>query len=300
MADIMKNIKLFGASSVSGHYFKKNYKKYLKSINLKTFSRSNKDDINFDLKNPKFSKDLLLENETLIISLAPIWLIVPFLKIYLKKINTIKIKGLIVVSSTSVITKKFSWNRFDKELHHKLSYWEDELIKLNKIYNLDLTIIRPTLIYGDIGFKEDKNLSFLSKIIANFLFLPIPKETGIRQPIHYSQLVKSIFQISKFYLNRTSYQGKKLNILNIGGDEELTYEKMLLKILENYPRRFNFIKFRLIKIPNNLYFLLCSPLIIISPKYFAAILRLSINMGSFIPAYKIIGEKITKFPVKIK
>ena len=56
------------------------------------------------------------------------------LKKYLSKINSRRIKGIIVVSSTSTITKKYSWNKFDKELYSKLLFWENELMKLNKNY----------------------------------------------------------------------------------------------------------------------------------------------------------------------
>ena len=104
--------------------------------------------------------------------------------------------GIIVTSSTSVNTKRYAWNKFDKNLYMKISYWEEELINLNKEHNLNITIIRPSLIYGDIGYEEDKNLSLIIKIMKKFIFLPIPKETGIRQPIHYSQLIKCIIKLT--------------------------------------------------------------------------------------------------------
>ena len=57
-----------------------------------------------------------------------------FLKIILiKKYN--KIKGIIVTSS-KVNTKKYSWNKFDKKLYSDLS---KELIKINKKFNIKMT-----------------------------------------------------------------------------------------------------------------------------------------------------------------
>ena len=44
---------------------------------------------------------------------------------------------------------------------------------------------------------ENQNLSYLIRLIKISPFIPIPNETGIRQPIHYSQLVKCIFALSK-------------------------------------------------------------------------------------------------------
>ena len=75
-----------------------------------------------------FPKEIPTNQDFIIISLAPIWLIVPYLeyifhKRYLDKKN---VKGIIITSSTSIITKKYSWNRFDKNLYGKLMFWEKD------------------------------------------------------------------------------------------------------------------------------------------------------------------------------
>ena len=295
----MFEIKLFGASTIAGQYFKKNYNKYLSQVKLTSFSRSNKSDIYFDFNSSLYPKELSLQKQTLIISIAPIWLFVPFFKKFYNENHFGKIKGLIIISSTSVKTKKYSWNNFDKKLYSELSYWENELVEFNKKYNIKITIIRPSLIYGNIGYKEDKNLSYIIKLMHIFPFLPIPNETGIRQPIHYSQLVKCILGISKSYLYSSSKKNNKLNILNIGGDEELNFEEVLRRIQEDFPNNLRHRKCFLIKIPNRIFFFICSPIILFSPKYYAAILRISINMGGFKPSYKINGENKNKFPLNI-
>ncbi len=298
----MKEIKLFGASNFAGQYFKKEYKKTLKKTKLVSFSRSNKLDIYFDLNSSLYPKEISLKEETLIISLAPIWLFVPFLKNYINRKNKKKILGIIVTSSTSVNTKRYAWNKFDKNLYRKISYWEEELINLNKDHNLNITIVRPSLIYGDIGYEEDKNLSLIIKLMKKFMFIPIPKETGIRQPIHYAQLIRCIIKISKSYLdlNSLSKHKKRLNIFDIGGDEELNYEKMLFRIKENLENKSLLRRCFIIKIPNRIFFFILSPLIIFSPRYYASILRISSNMGGFSPAYKFHKEKKNKFPLRIK
>ncbi len=296
----MSEIKLFGGSTEAGKYFKKVYKNYLSKTKLISFSRSNADNTYFDLNSSFYPKELVLKEDTIIISLAPIWLFVPFLKNYINTKNQKKIKGIILTSSTSIITKKYSWNKFDKKLYSKLFYWEKELMKLNKKFNLKISLIRTSLIYGDIGFNEDKNLSLIINLMRKFIFLPIPKETGIRQPIHYSQLIKSILKISHSYISNSESKNGKLNIIDIGGDEELTYEKMLQRIKENMEFDYLLRKCFLIKIPNRIFFLILSPVILISPKYYESILRISINMGGFKPVYKISGEKKSKFPVIIK
>lgn len=296
----MDQIKLFGASTTTGSYIKKHYKKYFTNVKLESFSRSNKGYISIDLEDNKYPKELYIKKGALFVSLAPIWLFVPFLKKYLSKVNSHRIKGIIVVSSTSTITKKYSWNKFDKELYSKLSFWENELIKLKKIYKLKITLIRPSLVYGDIGYKEDKNLSHIFNLMQKLLIFPIPRETGIRQPIHYSQLAKCIIKISKSYLKNSSKESKILNILNLGGDQELSFEKILLNIKINCPKKTKIRTLFFLKIPNRLFFLFCIPIILVSPKYYAAILRLATNMGGFKPAYKFLGENKRNFPIRIK
>ena len=296
----MSAIKLFGASTIAGKYLKKNYENYLNFTKLESFSRSNKSDIYFDLNSSLYPKQLDLKEDTIFISLAPIWLFVPFFKKYINELNRKKIKGIIVVSSTSRNTKKYSWNKFDKKLYSKLSYWEEELIKINKIFDLEITILRPSLIYGDLGYKEDKNISFITNLMRKFIFITIPQETGIRQPIHYSQLIKCILKISKSYLNSSINKKGQLNIIDIGGDEEINYETMLRIIQENTPSNSIFNKCFLIKIPNRIFFFMISPILLISPKYYESILRISVNMGGFKPSYKIHGEEKAKFPLRIK
>lgn len=296
----MSEIKLFGVSTEAGRYLKKEYKTYLNQARLVSFSRSNNQSIYFDLTSSLYPNELLLKEETLLISLAPIWLFVPFLKKYINKINPKQIKGIIVTSSTSIKTKKYSWNEFDKKLFHNLSYWEEELIKLAKNLKLKVTIIRPSIIYGDIGFEEDKNLSLIVKLMKKFIFIPIPKVTGIRQPIHYSQLTKCILKISCSYLNGSIENKSKVNILDIGGDEELTYEKILQRIREKLAKDSLLKRCFLIRIPNRIFFLLLSPIILISPKHYESILRICANMGGFEPSYRIHGEKKVKFPLRIK
>ena len=298
----MTDIKLFGGSNPSADYFKRTYKNYLNKSNLKCFSRSCKEDIDVyvDLESYYFPKELHLKNETIFISFAPIWLFVPYFKNYLNKFNDKNIKALIIVSSTSVITKKYAWSSFDKKLALDLHYWEQELIKLTSKYNFRLTLIRPSIIYGNIGLNEDKNISLLIKLMKKLIFIPIPKKTGIRQPIHYSQLVESIYKICNSYINSSSINfQKRYEILNIGGDEEFSYEEMLRKIKSALPKN-NIARYCVfIKIPNRIFFLFCSPVILISPRYYEAILRISSNMGDYQPSFKISGNKQKLFPLKV-
>ena len=114
----MKSILLFGSTTKTGNYIYNNYKVFTKYSNIYTFSRRKNADFYNDLKVHNFPKDISFKKKFTIISLAPIWLFVPYLESLLesKKIDKENILGLIVISSTSAITKKYAWNKYDKKL----------------------------------------------------------------------------------------------------------------------------------------------------------------------------------------
>ncbi len=288
----MVDIKLFGSSTNIGQYIKKNHTFFLKGSNLHAFSSRENSNIFFDLKTQKYPKELLIKKDTIFISIAPIWLFVPFLKSFLIKNNKERIRNIIITSSTSIYTKKYSWNNNDKKLFKKLNFWEKEFIDIVKANKMKGTIIRPTLIYGNLCDYNDKNISTLVTLMRNNFILPIPNNTGLRQPIHYTQMGKLILKVaSRNLLNN------QINIINIGGDEEITYEKMLKRIQANLPLndlgRYCFI----LKIPNRLFYLLCVPFLLISPKTFEAIQRISVDLNEFEPVYKYLNQEKKLFPL---
>ncbi len=294
----MKNILLFGSSTKTGQYIKSNFSEFFRNSKIYSFTSKKSSAFYLDLKTYIIPDKVNFNKEYIIISLAPLWIFVPYLESFLKSkdINRKNILGIIVTSSTSVITKKYCWNEFDNKLYKKLSFWEEKLFNINRKYNIKLTLLRPTLIYDDIGKNSDKNVSVLLKVMRNTFILPFPKNTGLRQPIHFSQLGQSILSISKSYFSDKSKKGG-VEVLNLGGDEELTYGEILYRIKKSYSKSRN-INCILLKIPNKLFFLLCIPIIIISPRFYEAIQRITINMNGFTKSHEISGKEKKKFPVK--
>ena len=294
----MINIFLFGSSTKTGQYIESNCSEFIANSKIYGFSRKESSAFYLDLKSYIIPDGINFDKEFIIISLAPIWLFVPYLESFLKRkeINKNNILGIIVTSSTSVITKKYPWNKFDKNLYEKLFLWEEKLLFINRKYNIRSCIIRPTLIYGDIGKNSDNNISSLLKLMKKTFILPFPKNTGLRQPIHFSQLGQSILSISKSYLSDKSKKGTS-KVLNLGGDEELTYQEILSRIRKSYSKTNN-INCILLKIPNRLFLLLCIPIIIFSPRFYEAIQRITINMHGFKKSHEISGKQKKKFPVK--
>ena len=102
----------------------------------------------------------------------------------------IGLKAIISCSSTSVLTKKFAINNFDKRLVEKIKNAENRIEKICKNNNIIYQIIRTTLIYGNSKKYNDKNLSKIVNFMEKSPMLLMPKNSGLRQPIHYLQVEK--------------------------------------------------------------------------------------------------------------
>ena len=269
-------IRIFGITSPLGDYL---YKKVLKNLyeNINCYSRSDKKYIFLDLRHieyPTLKKEC--KNKEIWIFLCPIWEVANFLdnlineKIY----NKFKIKGIICCSSSSVITKKYSWHNYDKELISKISSAEQNLIKICILNKTCISIIRPTLIYGNSGGYKDNNINRILKISKKLPFIILPKETGERQPIHISQLAE-IINRELDLINKIKDKSHS-SILDIGGDEILNYEMILKKLL--FKRK---IKKHIYIINSDVFFFILSPLLILNSRLYSEILRIKSDLSGF-------------------
>ena len=130
----MSKVLVFGASSLIGNYFTNTNRKY----ELVCFSRKIKEHCFLDLEDEKTFSDYKYENSFLV-SFSPIWLIKKFLiKLEQCNLDTLKtLKGLIIFSSTSAITKKYSANDFHNKLSKKLISSENKILSLCKKYSVE-------------------------------------------------------------------------------------------------------------------------------------------------------------------
>ena len=269
-------IRIFGITTPLGDHL---YEKVLKNFyeNIKCYSRSDKQNIYLDLRNinhPTLKKEC--KSDEIWIFLCPIWEITNFLDNLINKkiFKKFKIKGIICCSSTSVITKKFSWHDYDKKLVSKISSSEQSIMKICALNEICITIIRPTLIFGNSGLYVDKNINRILKICQKLPFIILPKETGERQPIHISQLSAIINKEIK-QITDTKDKIQK-SIINIGGDEILSYEMMLKELLVKRK-----IKKSIFTINSNFFFFILSPLLIINSRLYSEILRVKSNLSGF-------------------
>jgi len=292
----MIDIHLFGITTPTGKYIERIFNNKSEEYNLIGYSRSDKKykSINFENENL-----LIYSDKNILISCAPIWDFANFINnLYKKNTNLLnKINSMIVCSSSSVITKKFAFNEFDKELVKKLELSENKILDICKNLDIKCFIIRPTMIYGSIDGYHDKNIRLIVKIMRLMPIIFIPKNTGLRQPIHANQLAKVIYFITSFYAFN-----KENNILskvfNIGGDEELTYKKLILRLKDTFPRKDPINNCYVAELPITIFFLLLIPISIFSPKLFESFLRMKSNLSGFLKSSNLIKQIPEKFPVK--
>ena len=290
----MVDIHLFGGSTPVGISL---YEK----VNNRIFkySRNSKDSIYFDLKNTKL-KLIGNKSNSIIISYAPIWDLAFFLENILKN-NEKSLKNfdtIIATSSTSILTKRYAFNDYDKNLVTKLKKAEEKLISLSKQNKIRLKIIRPTMIYGKIKNKSDKNISKILKYMRFLPFIILPKVTGLRQPIHIDQLADVTLKLASDFLNLDNDRGNESFILNVGGDIEISYFEMLMLIKQKTHKNDRAKKCKIIPLPNALFYILAFPIIFINARYFESILRIQSNLSGFLPSYKITNTKMKLFPLK--
>ncbi len=287
-------IYLFGASSFSGQSFIDCCRYSRKNFNLFLFSRNGENNLKLDLKKPS-TFNLNNKDEFIIVSFAPIWDLSYFIEIMSEKFqNRIqKLQGIVVCSSSSVITKRFESNSFDKDLYNKIYAAENKLLKITKQLKISCSIIRPTMIYDSYPNSRDKNISKILSIMRVSRLLILPSRTGLRQPIHSSQLASIFLRKVEETIQKKYFQ----DLLNVGGDNLLTYEEIIISLRDSVDVSDKASKCKIIRIPNRLFDFLFSPLLLLSPKTFSSIKRIGSDLSGFQKASDITKEDSRIFPV---
>ena len=294
----MTSIHFFGVSTPVGQSFKELLYERYKTKNIFFYSRLGDPYIKYDLQKPNKSIIKNIKSKSVIISFAPIWHLSFFFKYLISLDQKIlkNIDSVIVLSSTSVLSKKFSSNNFDKNLYKKLKNSENNLSDLARKSKFKLAIIRPTLIYGKIYNYSDQNISIIRKFMTILPVIFLPKDTGLRQPIHIGQLSEVTYQI---YEDLKKIKKKyELKIIEVGGDISLSYFDMLCSVRGNLLKN-NKIKYcKIIKIPNKIFYLFTFPVYLLSPKIFESLLRIQSNLSGFETYSNITKKNPLPFPAE--
>lgn len=299
-------VHVFGSSTPSGQNFLSLLSSYpyIKTVcySRKTSFEVSPDYISrsLDLSDPSTFNPSYFKSHipSIIVSFAPIWLLSPFLhhlfSIYGSGYFS-SIKSIIACSSTSLITKRFAFNDFDKSLVETLSTAESLLENISTAFDVPIQIVRPTLIYGRCGVFVDNNLRHVARMMKIFPVIPIPRSTGLRQPIHCSQLSSVVLTLAFNFLR--SSPDTCFSVLNIGGDSILSYREMLVSLRDALVLRDKSHYCLFLALPNSFFYLLFSPLLLFSPKKYEALLRVSSNLSGFATSRSITSTKLTPFPL---
>ncbi len=282
----MTKVSLIGTSSLIGRHFIDNNKNY----ELTCFSRTDERYNYLDLNDTNTFSKYTFESSFLV-SFAPIWLTKNLIN-YLDEYNLSVLKqlqGIIVFSSTSAITKRFASNDFDKKLAKILLNSENEILSVCKKYSINCRIIRPTIIYGVYKELHDGNFSRIIKFFRKTPICLIPLNTGYRQPIHFSQLSKLTFIFLNLFKKNLTLENN-FKIVEVGGDEELTYKDLLFRLSRISEKKYKN-KCKLIPLPNELFLLIISPLLVLNPKLFDALYRMQADLSGFTKYSYFSGEE---------
>jgi hypothetical protein len=234
-----------------------------------------------------------------LVSFAPLWHLAPFVAYLVSQRldagpqKPHGLTGVVACSSSSVVTKRFAANNFDRALVRRLEQAEGALEQACQIAAIPCRILRPTLIYGQAGGYGDRNLSVLINAMGRLPVLPIPSRTGLRQPIHAKQLAGVALLLA-------DHPEAAPSRLNLGGDECLSYGTMLRRLqaaAQALNPRDPAGRCHLLPLPMRLFHLLAAPLLPLAPKHFEAVLRIEADLAGFTPAHSLLATEPQPFPM---
>jgi nucleoside-diphosphate-sugar epimerase len=153
----------------------------------------------------------------ILIHTAPIWLLPARLPSFVAG----GIGRVIAFSSTSIFGKRESANAAELAVVQSLEAAEDQLWHSAAEMKLQLTLLRPSMIYG---MGMDGNITRMARTMRRFRFMPIyDPANGLRQPVQARDLAEAALAVWK---NPKTF-GKAYNI---AGNEVLTYRQMVERL----------------------------------------------------------------------
>ena len=292
------DIYLFGAATPVGQSLVDQVAIKYPNLSIYTYSRRSKTN-KLDLTKPyEFAPSRNPAAPSVWISYVPIWLLAPFLE-QLAQHHPERLqdfRGLIACSSSSALTKRFAANDFDRALVARLISSEDQLLATCRRLDVPCRILRPSLIYGQVGSYGDRNLSRLLALMRRLPLVLLPSHSGLRQPIHASQLAAVALELAQQMISPGLNPALPERIA-LGGDSEISYKAMLQALQQALPANDPARHCRICEIPNLLFFLLAAPLLLRSPKAFEAVLRIGADLAGFTPSHQLLNQPPQPFPV---
>ena len=291
-------LHLFGAATPSGEALRMLVDLALPDWKVQVYSRRLIGANRCDFADPSGFRPAGVGIPALWISFGPIWLLAPFLE-QLAKQHPERLqdfRGLIACSSSSALTKRFAFNDFDRGLVARLISAEEQLLATCHRLDVPCRILRPSIIYGQVGPYGDHNLSRLLALMRRLPLVLLPSLLGLRQPIHASQLAAVALELAQQMLG-PGFDPALPERIALGGDSQISFKAMLQALQQALPANDPARNCRICEIPNRLFFLLAAPLLLRSPKAFEAVLRIAADLAGFTPSHQLLDQPPQPFPV---
>lgn len=136
------------------------------------------------------------------------------------------VRRLILVHTTGIYSKF-------KAAGEEYRQIEDEVKKCSKENKIALTLLRPTMIYGNIS---DRNIVKFISMVDKFPVMPVVRDARYElQPVHYKDLGKAYFDV---LMNESATANRDYDL---SGGEVIQLRDMLSVIGENLGKRVKFI-----------------------------------------------------------
>lgn len=162
------------------------------------------------------------------VCLAPVWV----LPDYFPVLTAYKARRVVVLSSTSIFTKKGSSDPVEQKMADKLCNGERHLIAWAEASLIEWVILRPTLIYG---LGRDRNVCEIARLVSRFGFFPLSGAAqGLRQPVHVEDVANAC--IAALQSTRAINHA-----YNLSGAESVPYREMVERIFRTMGRPARFI-----------------------------------------------------------
>lgn len=161
------------------------------------------------------------ETVTHLIHLAPLALLAPVLE----HAHPMRV---VAISTCSVRHKAQSASPAERMLARQLLVAEERVIAAAKRKGHQLTLLRPTMLYG-VG--RDGTVGMLQKFARRFGFLMVPgKALGLRQPVHVADVAQAVVQC----IRHDTTIGR---CYELGGGSQLTLRQMSERLLVDNGKR---------------------------------------------------------------
>ncbi len=137
-----------------------------------------------------------------------------------------QVRRLILVHTTGIYSKY----KAAGEEYRKIDTYVYEQCKMN---NIKLTVLRPTMIYGNLS---DKNVCKFIKMVDKFPIMPVVNGARYQlQPVHYIDLADAYFQVLMHEKETVGHD------FNLSGGEPIYLRDMLQVIGKNLGKKVSFI-----------------------------------------------------------